>query len=373
MDAQIKFLPKAEQVPLILRWLYESCGYLKYRMSKFEAYDLYAENKQFLKGEGIITFTDTAGRLMALKPDVTVSMVKNADDNGGISKYYYNENVFRLEHQGGEYKEISQIGIEFFGAETDYDEAEVLSLAASTLSVISDEFVLDVSHMGFISGLLDALDCTGSAAQSILAALRNKNTGELSLLARKHSLSQEQKDLLISAATLRGRLCDTLCSAAKLVQNPEMETALNNLKTLGDVLKILNVSESIYLDFSVVNDLDYYNGLVFRGYVRGAPRAVLSGGRYDNLMHRFSKKQGAIGFALYLSELDRLFYETPEYHVDVLLITGAEPASSVARTAQRLRLSGQSVRVQSHMSSDIKARQILRLTENGLEEVSLNA
>ena len=53
----------------------------------------------------------------------------------------------------------------------------------------------------------------------------------------------------------------------------------------------------------MVNDLDYYNGLIFRGYVEGVPSLVLTGGRYDNLMRKMRKESGAIGFAIYLDEL----------------------------------------------------------------------
>ncbi len=76
MEIETGRLPKDEQVPLLLRGLFEQRGYRRYRMSNFEAYDLYRENKNFLESEGIITFTDASGRLMALKPDVTMSIVK---------------------------------------------------------------------------------------------------------------------------------------------------------------------------------------------------------------------------------------------------------------------------------------------------------
>ena len=66
-------------------------------MSKFEEYDLYTRNKDFLVSDSIITFTDTSGALMALKPDVTLSIIKDsADVDGSVKKVYYNENVYRV-------------------------------------------------------------------------------------------------------------------------------------------------------------------------------------------------------------------------------------------------------------------------------------
>ena len=64
-----------EQTIFRLRRLYQSYGYVQYQMSKFEEYDLYAQNKDFLISDNVITFMDD-GRLMALKPDVTLSIVR---------------------------------------------------------------------------------------------------------------------------------------------------------------------------------------------------------------------------------------------------------------------------------------------------------
>ena len=75
-----KSLKKDEQAVLLLRKLYQSYGYQPYKMSRFEEYDLYAKNKSFLVSENILTFTDTNGKLMALKPDVTLSIIKNIPD-----------------------------------------------------------------------------------------------------------------------------------------------------------------------------------------------------------------------------------------------------------------------------------------------------
>ena len=90
MDLKQAELRPDEQVTLKLRGLYERFGYKKYKMSKFEEYSLYSENKDFLAGDKIITFTDLDGRLMALKPDVTLSIIKNSDINEVTAeKAYY--------------------------------------------------------------------------------------------------------------------------------------------------------------------------------------------------------------------------------------------------------------------------------------------
>ena len=100
-------LKKEDINMLSLRQLYEHFGYVHYKMNKFEEYDLYAENKDFLAGDKIITFTDTNGKLLALKPDVTLSIVKNYNDIPGVvRKVYYNENIYRTSKSTKTYKEI---------------------------------------------------------------------------------------------------------------------------------------------------------------------------------------------------------------------------------------------------------------------------
>ncbi|MBQ6002159.1 MAG: ATP phosphoribosyltransferase regulatory subunit, partial [Synergistaceae bacterium] len=88
----------------MLRKLYSDNGYKLFRMSRFEEYDFYADKKDFLSSKSILTFTNPDGRLMALRPDVTLSLIKHA----GNGKYYYNENVYRVPRTSSSFREISQ-------------------------------------------------------------------------------------------------------------------------------------------------------------------------------------------------------------------------------------------------------------------------
>ena len=91
------YLKPEERAVFALRELYRGYGYLPYKMSKFEEYDLYLRNKDFLISDRIITFNDMGGKLLALKPDVTLSIIKNTRQMpGSVQKLYYNENVYRI-------------------------------------------------------------------------------------------------------------------------------------------------------------------------------------------------------------------------------------------------------------------------------------
>ena len=129
-----KILRNDEKAVYNLRSLYRRFGYSRFKMSKFEEYDLYVRNKSFLISDSVITFTDTNGKLMALKPDVTLSIVKNSlDIPGYVQKLFYDEHVYRISDKTSAYKEIPQVGLECLGDIDDYCIAEVLTLAAESL------------------------------------------------------------------------------------------------------------------------------------------------------------------------------------------------------------------------------------------------
>ena len=142
MNIDEKVLKSDEKIIFNLRSLYSKYGYSQFKMSKFEEYDMYVSNKDFLISDNVITFTDTNGKLMALKPDVTLSIIKNAKDiEGYVQKLYYNENVYRVSKGTDSFKEIMQVGLECIGDIDEYSICEVLLLAAKSLKKISIQAV----------------------------------------------------------------------------------------------------------------------------------------------------------------------------------------------------------------------------------------
>ena len=96
MNLEIQSLRRAEAATLRLRGLYESYGYRKYRMGRFEEYSLYAANKSFLLGKMYRRLRIWTDARMALKPDVTLSIAKNTKaDKNTCEKVYYLESVYR--------------------------------------------------------------------------------------------------------------------------------------------------------------------------------------------------------------------------------------------------------------------------------------
>ena len=305
MDFQ-SVLSKEEVVALTLRSLYAKFGYAQYKMSKFEEYDLYVRNKDFLVSDSVITFTDTDGRLMALKPDVTLSIIKNGKDGDGLMKVYYNENVYRVSKGTRSFKEIMQVGIECQGAIDQASVTEVLELALKSLEVIGKNVALAVSHLDVIKGVLDEYGINGTLAKELTGYLGAKNRGGILKICEQLGLTAEQTEVILNLVNVCGARNKVLSTLDAFKINDATSIAVEELKEVVKTLEDRGYGDRLVIDFSVINTLKYYNGVAFNGFVEGIPQSVLSGGEYDNLMKKMGRKSKAIGFAVYLDELFKL-------------------------------------------------------------------
>ena len=309
MEFSLANLQPKERASFALRALYEAAGCRKYHMGRFEEYGLYQANRSFLSSEQVITFTDLDGRLLALKPDVTLSIAKTAQPAPGETlRYYYHENVYRPSAESHTFKEISQMGLEMLGAVGEAQVQQAVCLAARSLDALGADWVLEVSHMGYLFGLFDALGVPDAARAKLLEKLREKNAHELRAAAGAAGLA-DAADILCSVLGLCGSYADTLAKAAALCRNDAMRAAVAELEALAVPLE--KAGGVIRLDMTLAGEMEYYNGLVFQGYLKALPRPLLKGGRYDLLMQKFTPGAGAIGFAVYLDELDRLSAPLP--------------------------------------------------------------
>lgn len=293
-------------------------GYAPYKMSRFEEYELYVRNKDFLQSDRVITFSGSDGRLLAMKPDVTLSIVKNAPETpGALRKVHYRENVYRQDRDAGGFREILQAGIECVGDVGSYEVAEVVYLAAKTLDALGPDTILSLSHVGLIRSALEQSGLPEASRKQALDCLRQKREQELRALCAEHGADDTRLLIL-----LRARTIDEL-------KPLEGCTALAELRQITALLD----KKRVRLDFSLGNDMKYYSGLVFKGYVRGVPASVLSGGQYDRLLGHMGKNARAIGFAVYL---DRLSEESDSWDVDTLLLTADADPAEILTAAQAL-------------------------------------
>ena len=228
-------LKNEERAVFDLRALYRRYGYAPYKMSRFEEYDLYVRNKDFLVSDQIITFSGPRGKLMALKPDVTLSIVKNAPEEPGVvQKVYYNENVYR------DCREIMQAGLECAGDLGSYEIAEVALLAVKSLEALGGKYVLDLSHMGLISAVLDVcgLEDSGKAME----CLRRKNLHELETLCADNEIAWQKLSALLPTTPLL-----LLAAALWLRSSERLHSWLINHRVFGEYIQNFRIHRAIPL------------------------------------------------------------------------------------------------------------------------------
>ena len=347
-----------ERIVFALRELYRRYGYQQFKMRKFEEYDLYARNKDFLVSDNVITFMDLNGTLMALKPDVTLSIVRSGRDAPGVQKVYYNENVYRVSAAARGFREILQTGVECIGDVDGCCIAETLMLAIESLRAISPDCVLDLSQLEIVSELVDALGLEGSKRREVLRCLGEKNLHELdALCAAADPGALARLKTLVQTSGAPERVLPALRS---LGCAPE---AVEQLAALAEGLDAMGLGRYLRIDFSVVNDMNYYNGVVFKGFVSGVPTGVLSGGQYDKLMRKMKRAARAVGFAVYLDALERFSADAEAFDVDTVLLydEGAAPAA-LLKAAKALTCGGGSVTAQRCVPEKLRYRRLAKLS-----------
>ena len=259
------------------------------------------------------------------------------------------------------FREIMQTGLECVGDIDLVSMGEVLLLAAKSLETINGDYLLDVSHLGFVSGLLDGALVAERHRGRLLTFMGEKNVPALMACCRELNVNSEAAEFLCRLTTLYGSPGELLPQLKQMVRNERMALALQQLQEVCPLLP----QDRLRLDFSIVNDMNYYNGFIFRGYLPGLPSGVLSGGRYDNLLRQMGRDGGAIGFAVYMNLLERLEGAEDSYDADVLLLyDGGTSPCTVLREAEECRRAGRSVRVERTVPEGLSFRTIRKAGES---------
>lgn len=355
----MKYAKREEVIVDELSKLYKNRGFKRYKPGCFEEYSLYQNNKDFLIGKNVISFSDLGGKLMAMRPDVTLSLVRHIEvENGATEKLYYNEKVYRQATGGKNYKEISQLGVEVVGAIDLAVVAELTVLICQTLATINENYVLDVSHMGYTEGLLSEFEAD---KQLIAEYLKSKNLHDFNKFADGRGYSDAAKNAFYTAVSVYENADEMLQNAEKAALNDSMKSAVAELKELYAILKKFGYADRVNIDFSACGNADYYNGVIFNGYLKGVPHSVLTGGRYDRLLTKLNKNGGAIGFALYLGEIERYFAKDDET-VDYLIIYDCKTQIAALDIANEKNKLSQTVRLSGCLPTGLTYKNVIDLT-----------
>ena len=320
MKNYIKNMSKKDLVLLNIRKTYDSYGYKKISLPSFEEYDLYNENKDFID-RNVLTVMSPNGKLLALRPDITLSVAKKVSKDQSLkySKIYYQENTYNLTKYVG-YEEDEQLGIELIGKESTFLDFEIINLAVKSLDIINKKSMIVLSHAGFISSIFENFDLEYEIKEQILDCINRKNSHDIQkILKRNEHISENVKKLIYKIPELSGNLENIEKELLKYEINVNTKKILSELKQLNSLLMKFYKKSKIIFDFSVVKNLNYYNGIILQGYIEDFPNVILTGGRYDKLFEKFGVDTGAVGFAILTDGLKGYYKDTDKKDFEVLI------------------------------------------------------
>ena len=286
------------QVQNALTGLFQERGYREVSTPEVEFYDLFIQSGSPLPQEQMLKIVDRSGRIMVMRPDCTTPIARMAaaklKDLSKPQQLYYDETVFRSDRQHkGSRGEIAQCGVELLGAQGVEADVKVLTLAADSLEAAGlSRFHIEIGHMGFFRELTEALGLSQQETETLRDLMEVKNYAALTDHLTPY-LDQAPGRALYRLPYLFGGV-EVLDEAQALFPDtaviPYLRTLYEGLTKTGD-------PQRFRFDLGLVHQIDYYTGVIFRGYAQGAGDAVLSGGRYDNLLSAFGVDAPATGFA----------------------------------------------------------------------------
>ncbi len=283
--------------------LFTGLGYSEVVTPGIEFYDLFSSSTRHFRQENMYKLVDSKGRIIVMRPDSTIPIARLAasrlKDAQLPLRLFYNQSVYENNALlKGRSDEIVQAGIELLGADNrkkaDY---EVLSTALEALSGFdNDNFRLEIGHIGYFKELMDKLDADDSVKEEIRTLISTKNYPVLNDL-----LNEFGNNKIANALRQLPRLfggADVLDKAAELYTDDNIKQILDYLREVYTRLSSLGYEGKISLDLGIVSHIDYYTGIVFKGYLSNIGEAVLKGGRYDNLVGELGRDCNAVGFGV---------------------------------------------------------------------------
>lgn len=287
------------QVETALVELFRRRGYAEVITPEVEFYDLFVQSGNPMPQETMLKIIDRSGKIMVMRPDSTAPIARVAATKlKGMplpQRLYYDQTVFRSgnAHDGGSC-EIAQCGVEMIGALGKKSDLEMIAMAVDALRCCGvDRFHIEVGHAGFFRSLAGRMNMDDGEVELMRTYIEGKNYAVLNDLLEPYS-DQPACGALRRLPYLFGGV-EVLDEAEQLAGSCD---SLDYLRQLYSELDAAGYGEFVRFDLGLVHQIDYYTGVVFRGYVEGAGSPVLSGGRYDNLVERFGRPAEATGFAV---------------------------------------------------------------------------
>ncbi|RLL42084.1 ATP phosphoribosyltransferase regulatory subunit [Oceanobacillus piezotolerans] len=289
---------------------FHTYGYKQVRTSTFESYDMYSDVAGTVNREEMIKVIDSSGHVLVLRPDVTIPLTRTTALNLSVPNSYqrlfYVLDVFRQSEEQVNQKESTQAGVECFGENSPEVDAELIMLSIHTLKDLGfNNFKIEIGHAGFFKELIKQTKLSHQELDVLLSYVQSKNIAEMTPYLQKLSIDEKVQSAIVSIPLLYGKPDEVIKQAKSIILNKKMEEILQNLTDVFSILQDFGVEDAVNFNFGLINNMDYYSGVIFQGFVDSIGKPVLMGGRYDHLSEQFGHSLPAIGFAF---EVDLLIH-----------------------------------------------------------------
>lgn len=307
---------KKVQIQNILRKTYIDAGFLEISSPLLEFYDVFNYDKTIFKQENMYKLFDKQGRMMVLRPDMTTPAVRISATKLKRAihplKLCYTENVYREnENLNGKDMEISQSGIEILGAESIRADAEIITTAIRALLKCGvKDFKIEFGQINFFKSILNEIGMEDKEIELLRYYVENKNFTALETFIEENEecIDDKNKAILREIPKLFGGI-EVLDRASSMTDNRQALMAVDNVRELYKLVSDAGYKKYICVDLGMIQHIDYYTGVIFRGYANGVGNTILSGGRYDNLAKQFGDDECATGLAINVENIMRIITE----------------------------------------------------------------
>lgn len=304
--------------------MFRSRGYRQVMTPAIEFYDVFNRALAHYPPEDMYKLTDTQGRLMVLRSDCTIPIARLAATRlVGMPmplRLYYSQNVYRVEHSmRGKPHEILQAGVELIGSNSLRSDLEIVEMAAFGLGDLGSGFRIELCHIGYFKALIDSLEADADTKELIRQSIEQKNYASLGDLLEQFGDSRAAAALKYLPRLFGGE--EVFDKAYDLFDENGAAQSLDYLQSICHYLRELGLWEHVIIDLGLVNQAEYYTGLIFRGYLDGVGEPVLSGGRYDNLINDFGEALPAIGFAYLIDSMTQAMERGAPAPSDILVFS----------------------------------------------------
>lgn len=320
---------RRSRVTGILKDIFKARGYRRVMTPTIEFYDVFGASASYLPQENMYKLMDHKGRLMVLCPDGTVPIARlcatRLSQMEMPLRLYYSHNVYRMANGlRGHSSEIYQCGAELIGSGSVRSDLEILEMAASSLENISGDngYRLEICHIGYFKALMDSLGADEVIREEIRYNIEQKNFASLNDVLEQFPDNKAAVALKYLPRLFGGE--EVFEQAYALFDDEQARRSLDYLKTIYSSLQQLGLGDKVIIDLGLVNQAEYYTGIIFRGYFDEVGEPVLSGGRYDNLLSDFGAAQPATGFAVNVDLASNVIEKKPPLTADVLVMAAGE-------------------------------------------------